>query len=95
MVPESSPLPQACDGECSSCSLDPAKDGAPRETPPFEGWSMVGASLLFFLAPLLLAATTAALLRAEGPAAQWAGGIGGLALGMALTSLIARRLGRR
>jgi hypothetical protein len=56
---------------------------------------MAGASLLFFLLPLLMAAGCAAALRSEGPALQWAGGIGGLTLGMTLTSLIARRLGRR
>lgn len=95
MVPESTSLPQACPGECSSCSLEAGQDDATKQTPPFEGWSMVGASLLFFLVPLLIGAAGAAALRAEGPAAQWAAGIGGLVLGMTLTSLIARRFGRR
>ena len=95
MVPESTPLPQACSGECSSCSTGPDAGDAGTQTPPFQGWSMAGASLLFFLAPLLIAAASAVALRAHGPAAQWAGGIGGLVLGMALTSLIARRFGRR
>ena len=95
MVPESTPLPQSCAGECSSCSLDPGTDEESRQARPFQGWSMAGASLLFFFLPLLMGAACAVALRDQGPALQWAAGIGGLVLGMTLSSLIARRLGRR
>ena len=95
MDSESSTLPQACSGECSSCSVVPAQDGADAEPTPFQGWSMAGASVFFFLVPLLIAACAAVMLRRLGPGAQWAAGVGGLLFGMALTSLIARRIGRR
>jgi hypothetical protein len=81
-----------CGGSCETCGYDAATKG-PAGPAPFEGWRLARMCLFFFLVPLL-AGAAGALLARDNPTGQLLWGVGGLALGMLATSLVARRFGR-
>ena len=83
----SGPVVTCCDAcrLADHCAADPAR---PRG--PYQGASLVVASLLYFLGPAALALLGAAL-AGEGSLRQLLGGVAGLLAGMLTAAALARR----
>jgi hypothetical protein len=95
------PVPAGCEScpGCSGVGRNPGPGRNPEaahspgaeDAPPLHGWRLAGASAGIFLFPILTAAVGAGLAGPGGPA-QLAGGILGLAAGIAAAAVTARRL---
>jgi len=79
----------SCSADCGDCPIEAASQ---RPADAYRGGRFAAVSAAFFLGPLALAVTAAAL---SGPdlGVQFAGGAAGLAAGMAVAALFARNAG--
>ena len=89
MHTEREPAGEDCSG-CPGCSTDEGEQESQDGT-LLEGRRLVSASLVFFLAPVVLAVVGASIFS-QGPNSQFLGALGGFGIGIAGSILISKLL---